>query len=86
MSIPNRFSTAECQLEQVRDPEGITEVAGTEMKKYRKFGKNVRPLGLKDAIFGVNQSGEDEHKERSEEAYVELIQFLDEKSLSLISH
>ena len=73
-------------------PEEIIEVAGidsylTEMKKDIKFGKfldHLRSLSLKDAILGVNLTEEDEDNERNEEAYAELIQFLDNKRLSWI--
>ena len=41
-------------------------------------------LGLKDAILGKNFNGDETDMERNEEAYNELIQFLDDKSLSLI--
>lgn len=42
-------------------------------------------LGLKDAILRDANDGErDENAEKNEDAYAELIQFLNNKSLSLI--
>ena len=41
-------------------------------------------MGLKGAILGKNLNGDETDTERNEEAYNELIQFLDDKSLSLI--
>ena len=41
-------------------------------------------MGLKDAILGKNVNGDEIDTERNEEAYNELIQFLDDKSLFLI--
>ena len=49
-----------------------------------KFLGNLRSIGLKDAILGVDPTGKDEDNARNEEAYAELIQFFDDKSLSLI--
>ena len=42
-------------------------------------------LGLKDTILGKNLNGYESDKERNEEAYAKLIQFLDDKSLSFIT-
>ena len=40
-------------------------------------------LRLLDTILGVNLTGdEDDHNEKNEEAYAELVQFLDDKSMS----
>ena len=44
----------------------------------------LHTLNLKDAILGKNLNGDETDTERNEEAYNELIQFLDDKSLSLI--
>ena len=44
-----------------------------------KFLGHLRSLGLKDAILGANLTRED--NERNEEAYAELVQFLEDKSL-----
>ena len=72
-------------------PKKIIEVAGadsysTDMKKNEisetKFLGYLRSLDLKDAILGVNLTVED--NESNEEAYTELVQFRDDKSLSLI--
>ena len=41
-------------------------------------------MGLKYAILGKNLNGYETDTEGNEEAYNELIQFLDDKSLSLI--
>ena len=41
-------------------------------------------MGLKGALLGKNLNGDETDTERNEEAYNELIQFLDDKSLSLI--
>ena len=49
-----------------------------------KFLGYLHTLTLKDAILGKNLSGDETDMERNEEAYNELIQFLDDKSLSLI--
>ena len=46
-----------------------------------KFLGHLRSLGLKDAILGVNITRDNE---RNEEAYAKLLQFLDDKILSLI--
>ena len=73
------------------DPgEEIMEVGGVdyyliEMRPNLKFGKQsfqeyLHTLGLKNAILGKNLKGD----EKNGEAYNELIQFLDDKSLSLI--
>ena len=72
-------------------PEGIIEVAGADLfdgdeEKYEiwktKFWGHSQLLSLKDAILGINFTGE--NNERNEEAYAELVQFLDDKNLSLI--
>lgn len=47
-----------------------------------KFLGHLRLLGLKAAILSVDEDEED--GEKNEEAYAELIQVLDDKSLSLI--
>ena len=49
-----------------------------------KFLGYLHTLGLKDAILGKNLNGDETDTERNGEAYNELIQFLDDKSLSLI--
>ena len=49
-----------------------------------KFLAYLHTSGLKDAILGKNLSGDETDTKRNEEAYNELIQFLDNKSLSLI--
>ena len=49
-----------------------------------KFLGYLDTLSLKDAILGKNLNGDETYTERNEEAYNELIQFLDNKSLSLI--
>ena len=49
-----------------------------------KFLGYLHTLGLKDAILGKNLNGHEADTERNEEAYNKLIQFLDDKSLSLI--
>ena len=49
-----------------------------------KFLGYLHTLSLKDAILGKNLNGDETDTERNEEAYNELIQFLDDKSLSLI--
>ena len=41
-------------------------------------------MGSKDAILGKNLNGDETDTERNEEVYNELIQFLDDKSLSPI--
>ena len=75
-------------------PERITEAAGadsysTEMKKNNKSGKlsylvYLRSFGLKDTILSVNLTGKYRDNEKNEETYAELVQFLDDKRLSLI--
>ena len=49
-----------------------------------KFLGYLHTLGLKDAILGKNLNGDETDTKRNEEAYNELIQFLDNKSQSLI--
>ena len=49
-----------------------------------KFLGYLHTLGLKDAILGKNLNGDETDMERNGEAYNELTQFLDDKSLSLI--
>ena len=49
-----------------------------------KFLSYLHTLGLKDAILGKNLNGDETDTERNGEVYKELIQFLDDKSLSLI--
>lgn len=52
-----------------------------------KFLGHLRLLGLKDAILlepGELEEDEDYHEEKNEEAYAELIQVLDDRSLSLV--
>ena len=49
-----------------------------------KFFGYLHTLGLKDTILGKNLNGDETDTERNEEAYNELIQFLGDKSLSLI--
>ena len=49
-----------------------------------KFVGYLQKLGLKDTILGKNLNRDETDTERNEEAYNELIQFLDDKSLSLI--
>ena len=49
-----------------------------------KFLGYLHTLGLKDAILGKNLSGDETDTVRNEEAYNELVQFLDDESLSLI--
>ena len=49
-----------------------------------KFLGYLHTLSLKDTILGKNLNGDETDTERSEKAYNELIQFLDDKSLSLI--
>ena len=49
-----------------------------------KFLGYLHMLGLKDAILGKNLNRDETDTERNEEAYKELLQFLDDKSLSLI--
>ena len=46
-----------------------------------KFLGHLRSLGRKDTTFGLNHTGDDE---RIEEPYLELVEFLDDKSLSLV--
>ena len=59
-----------------------------EKSKYEiwgtKFLECLRTLGLKDIVLRKNMNGDETDKERNEEAYAELIQFLDDKDLSLI--
>ena len=50
-----------------------------------KFLGYLYTLGLKDAILGKKLNWDETDTERNEEAYNELIQFLDDKSLSLIT-
>ena len=54
----------------------------------RKFGKQflgyLYTLDLKDAILGKNLNEDKTDTERNEEAYAELVQFLDATSLSLM--
>ncbi|KAL2086590.1 hypothetical protein ACEWY4_017649 [Coilia grayii] len=47
-----------------------------------KFLGHLRMLGLKETI----QSSDEVDQEKNEECYAELIQFLDDKSLSLVMH
>ena len=49
-----------------------------------KFFGYLHTLGLKDALLVKNLNGDETDTERNEEAYNELIQFLDDKNLSLI--
>ena len=49
-----------------------------------KFLGYLPTLGVKDTILGKNLNEDKTDTERNEEAYNELIQFLDDKSLSLI--
>ena len=49
-----------------------------------KFLGYLHMLGLKDAILGKKFHGDKTDMERNDEAYNKLIQFLDDKSLSLI--
>ena len=49
-----------------------------------KFLGDPRTLGLKDTILGKNLNENTTIKKRNEETYAELIQFLDDKSLSFI--
>ena len=49
-----------------------------------KFLGYFHTLGLKDAILGKNLNGDETDTERNVEAYNELIQFPDDKSLSLM--
>ena len=49
-----------------------------------KFLGYIHTLGLKDAILDKNLIGDETDTERNEEAYNELIQFLDDKSLFLM--
>ena len=49
-----------------------------------KFLGYLHTLGLKGTILGKNLNGNETDTERNEEAYNELIQFLDDRSLSLI--
>ena len=47
-----------------------------------KFLGPLWSIGLKDAILGVNLTGNEGDDERNEEAYTELVQFLNDKILS----
>lgn len=49
-----------------------------------KFLSRLRTIGVKDAIFSANLSVDERDTEKKEEAYTELIQSLDDKSLLLI--
>ena len=49
-----------------------------------KFLGYLCTLGLKDAISAKNPNGDETDTERNEEAYAKLIQFLNDKSLSLV--
>ena len=49
-----------------------------------KFLGHLHTFSLKDAILGKNLNGNETDTERNEEAYNEMIQFLGDKSLSLI--
>ena len=49
-----------------------------------KFLGYLHTLSLKDAILSKNLNGDKTDMERNEEAYNKLIQFLDDKSLSLM--
>ena len=49
-----------------------------------KFLGYLHTFSLKDAILGKNRNGNETDTERNEEAYNEMIQFLGDKSLSLI--
>ena len=49
--------------------------------KYEIWKTKFLALILKDAILGKNLNGDETDTERNEEAYNELIQFLDERSL-----
>ena len=60
------------------------ESKSTENNQITYSPHNLHTLSLKDAILGKNLSGDETDTERNEEAYNELIQFLDDKSLSLI--
>ena len=48
------------------------------------FLGHLRLQGLKDIILNEPYDGDDEEEDRNAEAYAELIQFLDDKSLSLV--
>ena len=43
---------------------------------------HLRSLGLKDVMLGVKLTGDEENDEKNEYVYAELVQFLDDKSLS----
>lgn len=45
---------------------------------------HLRLQGLKDIILNEPDGGDDEEEDKNAEAYAELIQFLDDKSLSLV--
>ena len=49
-----------------------------------KFLGHLRSLGLKDVILCVNLTGKNGDNERNEKTHAELVQFLDDKSSSLI--
>ena len=49
-----------------------------------KFLGYLHTLGLKHAILGKNLNGDETDTERNEEAYNELIQFLDDKACTLL--
>ena len=67
-------------------PEGIMEITG-DKEKYEiwetKFLDRLRSLGLKD-ILDVNLIGDEGDNQRNEEAYAELVQFLEESWLLII--
>ena len=63
-----------------------TDSYSTEMKKDMKFGKltflgHLRSQSVKDVIFGVNLTG---NEEKNEKAYEEFVHFLNDKGLSFI--
>ena len=69
--------------------EGIMEVVGahcysTELNKNMKFGKLVLRPSTVTWLKRRHPTGKDGDNERNEELYAELVQFLDDKSLSLI--
>lgn len=68
------------------EADGIDYISTDMKKNYElwetKFLGHLRLLGLKAAILSVDEDEED--REKNEEAYAELIQVLDDKSLSLI--
>ncbi|KAL1278847.1 hypothetical protein QQF64_025520 [Cirrhinus molitorella] len=67
--------------------DGI-DCISTEMKSNTKFGflGHMRLLGLKDTLLSETPPGADDEDvaNKNEEAYAELIQYLDDKSLSLV--